>query len=210
MYHIGNDSVNCDYADVMMSCKNVYLSTTIMDTMENVAYSAFCYPRGANIYNSFLACQDSSNIYMCGRITNSHNIFYSRYISGSANIWFSTNLIGCTECIGCHDLQNQKYCIGNKPLEKIEYEKEKEKILHDTSKFMDFYSHITTRPMVNIGSENVSGNAIIQSHNIENGGWIHNMHDCRNVWIGDGGIDGAYHIYDSIDIGGRRTEDVYG
>ena len=209
MYHIGNDSENCDFADVIMGGKNVYLSTTIMDTVENVAYSAFCYPRATDVYNSFLACQWSTNIYMSGRVTNSHNIFYSRYISDSANIWFSTNLIGCSECIGCHDLQNQKYCIGNTALEKSIYEIEKKKILQDKKKFMDFYLHITTRPMVNIASENVTGNAIIKSHNIENGGWINNMHDCRNIWIGEGGIDGSYHIYDSIDIGGRKTEDVY-
>jgi hypothetical protein len=48
-------------------------------------------------------------------------------------------LIGCNECIFCNNLENQSYCINNKPLTKEEYFNEKELILLNKSDFEGYY-----------------------------------------------------------------------
>ncbi|MDD5770359.1 MAG: hypothetical protein PHE25_05305 [Candidatus Gracilibacteria bacterium] len=207
LYHIGK-SENCDFSDVMLLGKNVYLGFTVMNTVENIAYSAFCYPYITDVYNSFMVSFHSSNVYMSAGITNSQNVFYSKYIADSYGVYFSSNLIGCQECIGCNDLQNKSYCIGNKQYSKEEYTKKKEDTLKDKNSFLSFYKHISTRKATNIGSENVSGNSIIKSSNIENGGCIANMHNGYNILIGDGGEGTTNHVYDAIDIG-HTTNHIY-
>lgn len=95
---------NADFSDCNFWVKNSYLSTTVWIDSENIFYSAFCYEKVYNIFNSVLACNNSENIYFSSLIKKSSNIFYSRYINNSNNIWFSSNLIWCRECIFCDNL----------------------------------------------------------------------------------------------------------
>lgn len=207
MFHI-MDNENSEYTDCAFGTKNTYLSFIIGFNAENVCYSALCYVNVHNIFNSCLACNNSSNIYSSAWITDSHNIFYSRFISDSSNIWFSANLMGCEECIGCDGLQNQRYNIGNIAYSKKEYEKKKEQILKDKKWFWRYYKHILKKKWINFASENVKWEYIIKSSNIKNGGWVVNMHNCRNVLIGNGD-KWSQNLYDWFDVGINGT-DFYG
>ena len=199
---------NADFADAIFGAKNAYLSFVIGVDGENVTYSAFSYGNTTNIHNCFFACKNVSNAYMSAGITTSHNIFYSKYITDSSNIWFSSNLIGCEECIGCDGLQNQKYAIGNRVLSREEYLMKKGEILRDKKGFDRYYQHVCDKKAINFASENVTGNFIIKSHHVENGGWIANIHNSRNVLVGNGD-NGSEHFYDSVDVG-VNAQNLYG
>ncbi len=194
----GNE--NTDFADAVFGAKNVYLSFIIWVWSENIAYSAFSYGNTHNVFNSFLACKNISNCYMSAGVTASHNIFYSKYITDSSDIWFSSNLIGCVECIGCDTLQNKKYHIGNKEYQKVEYFEKKKEILSNKKWFEQYYARVCKKEAVNFASENIQGNYIIKSSNIENGWWIANIHNSRNVLVGNGN-NGSTEFYDCIDVG---------
>jgi hypothetical protein len=202
----GNE--NAEFADAVFGGKNIYLSFVVWLWSEDIAYSAFSYGNTHNVFNSFLACKNISNCYMSAGVNNSHNIFYSRYITDSADIWFSSNLMGCTECIGCDNLQNKKYYIGNTEYQKVEYIEKKKEIMSDKKWFERYYSHVWKKGALNFSSENVEGNYIIKSSNIENGMWIANIHDSRNVLVGNGN-NWSRNFYDSIDVG-MDGQDFYG
>jgi len=111
-------SENSDYADVVNTSKNAYLSVIIIYECENVLYSVSVKDFSVNIFNSLMVNKNNSNIYFWTWILESYNIFYSKYIINCNNIWFSTNLTWCSDCIDCSNLNNKKYCINNKEYEK--------------------------------------------------------------------------------------------
>jgi hypothetical protein len=192
---------NCGYADsVFWWAKNIYLSFVTGYKAENIAYSAYCYTNVSDIYNSFFCCKDNSNIYMSASVTQSYNIFYSKFVTNSSNVWFSTNLIGCEECILCDNLENKKYCIKNKEYPRESYVKMKAELMWKKGIFILLHKGIADIKAINIWSEDISWNNIIKTHDTENGFWINNIHQSRNVVIGNGG-DGCESFYDAVDVG---------
>ena len=117
--------------------------------------------------NSFLVAKNSSEVADSIGVSESYKVFYSKNIVNCSDIWFSTNLIGCQECIGCDALENQKYRINNIQYSEIEYRKKKEEILRDKNSFQKIWKHIQKKEISNFASENVSGNGITKSSNIE-------------------------------------------
>ncbi len=90
----------------------------------------------------------------------------------------------------------------------MDYIQKKKEILKDKKGFEKYYLHVCKKEALNLASENVAGNYIIKSSNIENGGWIANIHDSRNVLVGNGG-NGSRNFYDSIDVG-MDAQELYG
>ena len=180
--HLGNNE-NCEFADAVFSAKNVYLSFVVGFGATNIFYSAFCYTNISDVLNSFLITKDCSEIANSHHITESFKIFYSKNIYGSSDIWFSTNLIGCHECIGCDNLQNLSYCINNKVYEKREYLRKKVKILKDKEVFDSIWKHVYKNTIINFSSTDTYGTGVVKSSHIENGLWINNMHNARNIGI---------------------------
>ncbi len=104
---------NAEYTETAVNVKNSYLSFTVTKWSQNILYSVMT--RESNdVLNSIDVIDWSSIVYSSVAIVNSAAVFFSKYIIDSNNIWFSENLIGCSECLLCHDLQNQSYCINNK------------------------------------------------------------------------------------------------
>ena len=174
------ENENSDYADIVASCKNCYLSTVIINDCENVFYSLIVRKLCRNVFYSMFINNNSENIYLSRDVAESFNIFYSAYIRNSSNIWFSSNLIWCTNCIFCNNLENASYCINNKKYDKKDFLKEKENILKRKDEFIDFYKNIKEVGN-NINSINVKGSSIEQSLDIENGYYVSNMKNARNV-----------------------------
>ncbi|MCH2188486.1 hypothetical protein MK079_01495 [Candidatus Gracilibacteria bacterium] len=203
-----NGNENADYCDASFGVKNGYLSTTVGLAAENIFYSSFSYTHIADIYNSFFVTDNTSQVYFSSAVgTRSYKVFYSRCITGSNNIWFSSNLIGCSECILCDGLQNQKYCIENKSYEKQAYFQKKGEILRNKTEFLKYYTQVNkTAP--NYLSENCTGNALYFCENLENGYFFVRGKNGKNVMIGDGD-NGCEHLYDCFDVG-VNSEHLYG
>ena len=187
---------NSDYADMIFNSKKSYISFIVINNCENVLYSVSVKDNCKDVIN-WLSIWDSSNIiYQSAWILKSFKIFYSRYIINSSNVWFSSNLIWCSECIFCDDLENQKYCINNKQLEKEEYLKQKEEILKSKKNFYNYFNKVK-KIWKNLVSENVDWNYIVNSENIEKWYYCSNVNTWRNlilVWW----VDWDENMYDTF------------
>lgn len=205
LFHVWENE-NCDYVDTAVHIKNSYLSSLITLGSENVFYSFMIRENSINVFNSFYVITNNENIYFSSYILYSFNVFYSKYIKNSSNIWFSTNLTGCNECIFCDDLQNCSYYIKNEKYEKEEYFLKKEEILKDKAKFLDWYKSLN-KIWNNYNSTNVSWNFVLDSNNVENGYWIFNMTNGRNLMFSWSDVS-AENCYDLI-FWWKGTVDCY-
>jgi hypothetical protein len=178
---IGSSCENSNYANnVVWWSKNVYLSHNIITSCENVLYSIVIKEKSINVLNSVMVIDGSENIYFSNGIINGFNIFYSRFINNCSNIWLSTNLTGCQECILSHDLNNQSYCIENVQYEKEIYFTKKKEILKHKEKFFYQYLALGYKGM-SIGSDNVTGSFILNSHKVQDGYYVYQIEDGKNL-----------------------------
>ncbi|MDP2090625.1 MAG: hypothetical protein Q8K30_03415 [Candidatus Gracilibacteria bacterium] len=198
---------NTKYADTAVNVKNVYLSNTVTIGSENVYYSVLVRINSKNIFNSLFVVDNSEIVYFSKGINKSFKIFYSSFIKNSSDIWFSTNLTGCSNCLFCDNLENVSYYVNNKKYEKEEYFKTKEIILRDKSKFLEYYNNLNNNG-INHNSTNVRGNNIIESDNIENGYFVFNTKNSKNLMY-TGSITGGENWYDFA-FGGEGNLDIYG
>jgi len=171
---------NCDYSDIPLYSKNVYLSSSVIKDCENIFYSFTVRWNCNDIYNSLYLHNGCSNIYFSRWILKSYKVFYSSYINNSNNIWFSSNLTWCNECIFSETLENCSYYIENKKYEKEEYFIKKEEILKNKKEFLNYYKK-TNSIWKNHSNINVKWNFITESEDVENWNYVSNTKNARNV-----------------------------
>ena len=112
-------TMNCDYSDDAWSCKNCYLSRSMVDC-ENLHYSY----RNLGVKDSIdvTFCFGLEQCYWCTYCFNSYNLHYavnSRYCIDS---YFLFDCRNCSDCFMSWNLRNKKYCFLNKQYSKEEYE----------------------------------------------------------------------------------------
>lgn len=197
---------NADFSDVVFGAKNVYLSFTLWNHSENIAYSTVVYTHCTNVYNSVKVTNNSQNIYYCKSITQSFNIYYSRYINNSTDIWFSSNLTGCRDCIMCDNLVNQQYCIKNISYDKEIYEQKRNEILSHKSSFDEYFT-VVSNTAINYDAENCHGEWVSFSSNIDNGYYVTRATNGRNMMFVEG-INHANNYYDVFEAG-VNSDDFY-
>ena len=177
---------NSSYTDTVSKSKNTYLSIAVISECENVLYSLLVRDICKNVLNSIVVNVNSENIYFSAWVLKSYKVFYSKYITNCNNIWFCSNLIWCSECISCDDLENKKYCIENKEYKKEEYLEKKKEILKDKKNYLDKYLNIKAK-WKNLVSKNVDWNYVVESENVENGYFVNNVFNWKNLvfvwWI---------------------------
>ena len=196
---------NTQYADVIVSSTNCYLSNMIIDNCENIFYTFQSFENCKNIFSSVSIYSNSENIYMSSGVTNGFKVFYSKYIINSNNIWFSSNLIWCSECILCDDLENQKYCIENKEYEKEEYLEKKKEILKNKNDFLSKLQNIKVK-WKNFWSTDVTWNFIEKSSDVENGFYIADVSKSRNILFSWWTQKESYDVFDTW----INVKDMYG
>ena len=189
-----SDCENADFADVVVSVKNVYLSFNVTLNSENVFYSLAIRKNSKNIYNSVMVRDESENIYLGLGIIQSFNIFYSKYIYNSSNIRFSSNMQWCHDCVFCSNLENQSYCIENKVFSKEEYLLKKEKILMQKNNFFQRYLKLTNQ-WNNFWSQNTNGNYILLSQDVSFWKFCYKVKNWHNIIL-VGWTDGDENMVD--------------
>src|SRR3989338_3018436 len=159
-------SEDCAYGDGVTSCKNVYDSYF----MKHVERS----------YEGFVCLR-------------SYNVFHSSNISGSHDIYFSKDLMGCEYCFGCVDLRHKQYMIFNKPHSKEEYFKKLSEFNTGSYKSLIQLKNVAgslqlkfpVKFMHGYNKENVSGDYITNSHNVNHSFFIDEFEDCKYCyWMG--------------------------
>ncbi len=194
------DNPNSDFSHCSFGAKNIYLSFVVWEECENVGYSCVVYNHCANVFYSMSVFNHCDNVYYCSNISNSSNIFYSINIHNSSHITNCSNLMGCHNCIECDSLDNKSYCYQNQQYSRQEFGEIQK--TYKTSRYT-----LDMKPS-NFASENVSGQDIFYSHDVEQWYFIHRLDRGRNVFY-VGGWELSTDFYDVFESG-LDSKDFYG
>ena len=79
---------------------------------------------GVDLYkcNQSSSCFDSVDLYDC------YSVFCSQFCFNCSNSWYIAHCTGCSDCYGCINLVNKKYCIFNEQYTPEEYKQRRETI----------------------------------------------------------------------------------
>ncbi len=205
------NSTNCKYSNANIRCKNC---TLVFNGYEAV-----------NCYN----CQtpafsrdstDSDVIFNADHAyetVNSDGVYNTRFVYFSDECLDSSflfNCVGCSNCLGCVNLRNQKYCIFNKRYSKEEYKEEIKRwdlgsfeILQEAQKrFMDIYYKTPRRYALIQNSKNVFGDDIKNTKNCQTCfATRHGVENCKYVFLCGLLLKDSYDVY----CGGDTSELLY-
>ncbi|MCT4616661.1 MAG: hypothetical protein N4A38_00450 [Candidatus Gracilibacteria bacterium] len=179
-----NENVMSNFTD---SSENVYLSTGIYEC-KNTYYtglSAHC--------NNTLDCYDCGDMEFCYRCIKSANCINCTFVDNSKECNDCHYLFSCDgldNCLFSVSQSNKKYLILNKQYTKQEYEKIEEKINNNLeikqeyiAKYKDLLNKTPRRNSYFLQCENVSGDDIMFSKNIENGITVKHSENCKNCYV---------------------------
>ena len=124
----------------------------------------------------------SQNCYQSVDVVSCNNCQYIRDCQDCSYSSYMFNCTGCSSCFACVNMQNQQYCIFNTQYTKEEYAIKLESIQVGWYNNTDFSEYIQTFPQRHlkiIGSENVSGNMIYNSHNVRES---FEVYDAENIY----------------------------
>ena len=183
--HLGIVSAHCensDYVNYTNYSRNCYL-------IFGCHADEDCY-YGWRVHHC-LQCLDclqvekSQYCYDCVDCEDSYTLFFSQDCSRCSDSAFLYDCKNCQNCLFSTGLRNKEYYIFNKQYSKEEYEEEKKKfsfgsyenLLAARAKFLDFLKNYPRRSRFIVNSENVRGDHIFNSKNVDFGFNIKNIHD---------------------------------
>jgi hypothetical protein len=179
---------NCDYCDTTIRCKDCILTFGGFQSIN----SHYC--------ESIIFCHD---VLDCDILLNGSNSYETINSNGAYNtkfVYFSDecldsallfNCVGCSDCFGCVNLRNKKFCIWNIQYTKEEYEKEIKKwdlgsyktIQKAKEKFWELYYKMPRRFALITNSNNVIGDDIKNTKNCQNCfATRHGVENCKNIF----------------------------
>ena len=178
--------VNSEYSGNAEDLKNCYLCFN-SNHLEDCAY---CH--GTDFSNN---CIDDSHIQKCERcygsfwLTNSYRTHFSVQCDDCTDVWFSKDCRGCSSCFGCANLRLQKYCIFNVQYSREEYEKKIQEMQLDTWHGLQrakvaaekFWKENPCKYIQGVQNDNVQGEYITHSKNVQKGYIIRECQDLRYV-----------------------------
>lgn len=189
----GAKSTNCDWCDDVWSCKDSYLSRSMVDC-ENLYYSY----RNIKVKNSvdLVICFDSDRCFDCLNCYNSYKLFYSRNSKDCIESYFLGDCRNCQNCFMCWNLRGKSYCIENIQYTKEEYlDKLKSFKLDSYNSIQNFkkrFEEIEQKETIhrenfNLRAYNSNGNYLLDTKDCSNCNTISGSEDCfncvRNGWL---------------------------
>ncbi|MEI8270212.1 MAG: hypothetical protein WCG45_02490, partial [bacterium] len=202
---------NCKYCHGNIRCKNC---TFVFGGYQ----STDCYYGQAMILTRDSMDSDvtwnADHVYETVNLNGVYNTKFVYFSDECLDSSFLFNCIGCSDCFGCINLRNQKYCIWNKQYTKEEYQKNilewnlgsYDNIKRAKEKFMKLYYRIPRRFALIINSNNIIGDD------------LKNTKNCKNCFVTRDGIENCKNIFtcglllkDSQDVtfGGDTSELLY-
>ncbi|MCA9364003.1 hypothetical protein KC727_02180 [Candidatus Kaiserbacteria bacterium] len=120
-----SNAVNSDYCNVADQSKNCYMALGTYK-IENLSYVNRAYESkdSVDVYVSF----GNELCYECVSCSDSYHLLYSRDSVGCRDSYFLYDCKNCSDCVGCTNLRNAKYCIFNEQYTKEEYEQKKKEL----------------------------------------------------------------------------------
>jgi len=215
---------NSPFVNMVAEIKNCYM-VTYCDFSENITYGAFVNNSKDSVDNLMVdkseLCYESVNCIECYRV------FYSVDCESCHNILFSKNCRGCSDCYGCVNLINKKYCIFNEPHTKEEYQQwldsnfpqTYESIQEEQKKAVRMWEKSPVKYYHGTHNDNVVGDYIYHSKNAQGMYVVTNVEDskwCMYVTAEDGGLKDSYdfmsfgissqRLYESSQAGNQASD----
>ena len=118
---------------------------------------------------------------------SSYQTFFCEDVVGSMNMWFCRSCVGCSDCVGCVNLNKKKYCIFNKQYEKAEFQEIFKKYDFGSTENLEKFrksamAFLLTQPRKqfnNRNSHNTTGEYVYNSKNVYDSYMVRKAKDCR-------------------------------
>ncbi len=179
-------NVNCPYINYAWHSKNSYMCFDL-GYGENVLYSNACHFIKDSQDNSY-----SKKLDLCYQCIDSQESSTSDNLEKCKNCidsFFLFNCNGCSSCLLCSNLRNQKYCILNKQYSKEDYEKLKKDYIdgsflkreNTANLFKQLKLNSIHKENSNIQAKNCTGDNIWNSDNCKQAFNIFKSQNCKFV-----------------------------
>lgn len=186
---INNKAENSPYCNFADANRNCYL-LTCSNRNEDSYYGYFVLDSKDSVDCTY--CMFSELLYECVDCDHCYNLSYSQQCVNCTESSYLWNCRGASNSLFCSNLKDkEQYHILNRPASKSEYQKVLSLIKSDTeyrSRFIEQWEQMKLKYPVKalnlISCENVIGNDIFNSKNIEEGFTIWESQDCAFVQDG--------------------------
>ena len=205
------NSTNCQYSNGNIRCKNCTLTFNGFESIN-------CYNSQTPVFSRDSIDSDiimnADHVY---ETINSNSVYNTKFVYLSDDCMDSSflfNCVGCSNCFGCVNLRNQKYCIWNIKYSKKEYEEEIKKwnlnsfqtIKKAEEEFEKLYLRTPRRFALITNSSNVLGDDIKNTNNCQTCfATRHGVENCKYIFLS------GLLLRDSYDVtfGGDKSELFY-
>lgn len=178
--------VNSDYANMANDLKDCYLLFHA-ENSERCMYSEDISYTHDSMDATYIAhselCYDSFDIQKCNRV------FFSKSCENCSDSYFLRDCIDCHSCFASVNLRHKQYYIFNKPYTKETYEEELKLMGFDSrsyasiqefgKKAKEFHARFPVKYMHGRHNDNVSGEYIVNSKNVQYGFSVDGAEDCK-------------------------------
>ncbi len=197
-------SVNCDYTNQIIDCKNCYLLFGALEN-EDCDYGHIVWNCRDSIDNLYLF--KSESCYDCVDCLGSAKLFYSQECEACVDSIGLFDCRNCLNCIGCVGQVNKSYHIFNKQVTKEEYKKfllehplnEKSSIEYILKEMESLRKITPQRSFFGSHNNDVSGNHIYNAHNVHDSFDIKSGENSRHCFTVREAID-SYDISFTSDL----------
>ncbi|MFA6006524.1 MAG: hypothetical protein WC764_02245 [Candidatus Paceibacterota bacterium] len=205
------NGVGSDYVNHFTNPKNCYLAFNCSDS-ENCMYSNGLTHTLDSVDVSHLG--KSEQCYESFWLTSCAKTFFSAECESCVNMLFSKNCVGCSDCVGCVGLRNQKYHIWNESYSKEEYFKKLAELDWNSHQNLEkikkqaheFWLKFPNKYLVGSHNSDVSGSYISHSKNVKDSFLIREGEDLRYCQYMQE-IPGSKDCYDFSIWGGNNQLD---
>lgn len=220
-----SQSENCEYTNATYSSKDCYLVAGCIQN-ENCYFSHILW-YSKNCFE-MLYSYHCEQCYECIDCDSCYGLRYSRECIGCSNSYYLIDCRSCDSCFGCVGLTNKKFYIFNKPYTQEEYNKLLPELLdpknaqRNAELFQKLYEERPKRAIFQKNAENVNGNRIFNSRNLEycfdminsedskycfTAGKFKDCYDCIH---NGGGLEIGYETFASVGYNLLFTRDSFG
>ncbi len=177
------NSQNSDYCNYIGNVKDSYLIFGSVYS-ENCCYGSPYYSR--NCIDT-LVVRDCERCYECVDCRKLYECLYCQDCHSSNNLLYCYDLQGCSDCIACVGLRNKKFCIQNKQYSEEDFKKMRAELnlcKAETHELLRSNIHVIrlqvpSRFMQGNKTENVTGNYIYESQNVQDSYYADRSQDCK-------------------------------
>jgi len=192
------NSVNCDFTNQILDCKNCYL--LISAGWDEDCYYSYRILNSKNIFDSSFLLQ-CENCYQCVEGIGSSHTLFSQNVVDSLDISFCYDVRGSQNCFMSSNLRNASYIFRNRKLSKHEYEEALKTIDFGSSKNIQQYK----QEFNNLLASSVHAYADIKNTLDSTGQILTNTKDCKSCFGSSELENCSYCLYidgakDSMDI----------